>query len=109
MLHVAPRLPAYRITEPFSIGPHAALQQVESLAQRVEDLLGSEDARPGGGELDGERQLVQAPAELGDHPVRLEPRALAEELDRLRLGQGRDRILDLTADPQELPARDQEL
>ena len=35
--------------------------------------------------------------------------ALAEELDRLRLGERRHRVLDLAADPQQLPARDQEL
>ena len=91
------------------VGVAAALEEVESLAEPVEDLRGREDARAGGGELERERQVVEAPAELGDRLVRLEARALAEELDSLRLGERRHRVLDLAADPQQLPARDQEL
>ena len=57
----------------------------------------------------GERQVVQPPAELRDRLVRLEPRAGAEELDRLGLCQRRDRVLDLAVDAQQLAARDEQL
>ena len=77
--------------------------------EALEDLRRGEDARPRGGQLERERQVVEAPAELGDRLVRLEPRARAEELDRLRLGQRRHRVLDLAADPQQLAARDEQL
>ena len=77
------------------VGVAAALEQVESLAEPVEDLRGGEDTRAGGGELDRERQLVEPAAELGDRLVRLEARALAEELDRLRLRERRHRVVDL--------------
>ena len=90
------------------VGVAAALEQVESLREPVEDLRGSEDAGAGGGELESERQVVEPAAELGDRLVRLEPRALAEELDRLRLGERGHGVLDLAPDAEELPARDQE-
>jgi hypothetical protein len=90
------------------VGVAAALEQVESLPSRLEDLRRSEDARAGGGQLERERQLVEPAAELGDRLVRLEARALAEELDRLRLGERRHRVVDLAADPQQFPARDEE-
>ena len=91
------------------IGVPAALEQVEPLREALEDLRRGEDARARGGELERERQVVEAAAELGDRLVRLEPRALAEELDRLGLGQRRDRVLDLAADAQQLAARDEQL
>ena len=90
------------------VGVAAALEQVEAVTESVEDLGGSEHARASGGELDGERHVVQPPAERGDRLVRVEARALAEELDGLWLRQRWHRVLDLALDPQQLPARDQD-
>ena len=69
----------------------AAFEQVEPLRQALEDLGPGNDARSGGGQLERERELVQAPAELGDRLVGLEPGAGAEELDAFALLQGRHR------------------
>ena len=91
------------------LGVPTALEQVEPLGEAREDLRRGEDARPGCGQLERERQLVQAPAELGDRLVRLELRARAEELDSVRLGQRGHRVIDLAADAKELAARDQQL
>ncbi len=41
--------------------------------------------------------------------VRRQPRALAEQLDRLRLRERRDRVVDLAVDAQQLAARDHQL
>ena len=90
------------------VGVAAAFEQVEPLRQALEDLGGGNDARSGGGQLERERELVQAPAQLGDRLVRLEPGAGAEELDCLALLQGRHRVLALAPDAQQLPARDQQ-
>ena len=84
------------------------LSRSSRCASRSRICAGERTLRAGGGELECERQVVEPAAELGDRLVRLEPRALAEELDRLRLGERRHRVLDLAADPQQLPARDQE-
>ena len=51
-------LPRVRVAE--------ACQQVEALAEPLEDLRRRERPRTRGGELDRERQVVEAPAELGD-------------------------------------------
>ena len=75
----------------------------------MEDLLRREDARPGGGELKCKREVVERAAELVHGFVGLRPRPSAEELDRIRFGKRQDRVLDLSSDPQELPARDEEL
>ena len=48
------------------IGVAAALQQVEALGEPLQDLRGRECPRAGGGELDREREVVEARAELGD-------------------------------------------
>ena len=69
---------------------------------------GRERLRAGGGELDGERERVEAAAELGDLVARLELGALAEEGDGLRLRERWDRVLDLALHAQELAARDEE-
>ena len=61
----------------------AALQQVEPLPEPLEDLPGREHARARGRELDRERQVVEACAELGDLVVRLEPGAEREQRHRL--------------------------
>ena len=87
------------------VGVAAALEQVESLREPVEDLRGSQDAGAGGGELESERHVVQPAAELGDRLVRLEPRALAEQFDRLRRDERGHGVLDLAPDPEELSAR----
>jgi hypothetical protein len=89
------------------VGVAAALEQVEPLAESIEDLRGSKHAAACRSELDRERQLVEAATELGDRLVGLERCALAEELDRLRLGERRHRVLDLAIDPQQLPAGDE--
>ena len=90
------------------IGVASALEQIESLAETVEDLRGREHTRAGGSELDRERQIVESAAELGDRLVRIETRALAKQFDRLRLGERWHRVVDLARDPQQLPAGDQE-
>ena len=64
----------------------------------------------GGGELDGEREPVEAVTNLGDLAVRGEARmngfgTLAEELNGLGLGERRNRELPLPSDVQRLPAR----
>ena len=90
------------------LGISSSLQRSRRSREPLQDLAGREDARAGGGELDRERQVVQPTAELRDVVARLEPGAGAEELDRLRLRQRRHRILDLSPDTQQLPARHQE-
>ena len=66
---------------------------------------GGERLRAGGGELDRERERVQAGAERGDLLARPDLRALAEEGDGLGLGEGWHRVLDLALHTQELAAR----
>ena len=46
-----------------------ALEQVEPLRKPLEQLLGREERRAGGGELDRERELVETDAELFDSRV----------------------------------------
>ena len=82
------------------VGVATALEQVEAMAEPVEDLRRREDAGPGGRELDGERQVVerrQSSAIVSSGP----PRAVAEELDTLRLRERWNRVVDLARDPQE--------
>jgi hypothetical protein len=43
--------------------PPSSGQEYESVGQPIEDLFGGEDSRPYGGELDGQRQAVEAPAQ----------------------------------------------
>src|SRR5262249_53086188 len=85
------------------LGVAAALEQVEPLRDALQDLGRGEHAEPGGGQLASERQLVESSAELADRLVGFDLRANAEELYRLRLGQGRNGKLDLALDAQELP------
>ena len=91
------------------VGVSSALEQVQPLGQALKNLRRGEHAGASGSQFQRKRQVVESTAELGDRLVRLEPRALAEKLDRLRLREGRDRILDLAVDPQQLPARDHQL
>ena len=71
------------------LGVAAALQQVEALTESVEDLRGSEHPRASGGELDRKREVVEPFAEFRDLGCRFEPRALAEERDRVGRGERR--------------------
>ena len=90
------------------VGVAAALEEVEPLREALEDLPRRERLRARGGELDRERQVVEARAELGDLVARLEPGALAEERDGLGRGERRHRVLDLALDAQELAAGDEQ-
>ena len=76
------------------VGVAAALQEVEALGEALEDLGGRERLRARGGELDRERERVEAHAELGDLLAGLElrrarrrgrrPRARRAEAPRTR-------------------------
>ena len=90
------------------LGVAAADEQIEPLRESLQDLAWAEHARSRRGQLDGERQIVQAAAELDDLRARLQTGPGTEELDRLGVGQRRHRVVDLAADPQQLPARHQE-
>ena len=83
----------------------AAFEQVEPLREALEDLRRRERLRSRGGELDGERERVEAGAQLGDLGGGLELRALAEEGDGFGLGERGHCVLDLAGDAQELAAR----
>ena len=87
----------------------AALEQVEALPEPFEDLRHREDARARCGQLERERQLVEAAAQLADRLVGREPGAIAEQLNRLGLGERLHRVVDLAADAQQLAARDEQL
>src|SRR6266511_2983470 len=89
------------------LGVPAAFEQVQALRQSLQYLSRGEHPRPRRGELHSERQVIQAPAELGDRLVRSEARAGAEELRGLRLREGRHRVLDLSLDPEQFPAGDE--
>ena len=82
------------------------LKQVEAPREPLEDLRGRERPRTGSRELDRERHVVEAPAELADRAsARLEAGAREEQLDRLGLGERRHLELDLAANAQALAAR----
>src|SRR5207249_4629409 len=84
------------------VGVASSLEEVEALGEPLEDLGRGERPRARCGELDRERERVEAGAELRDVLGGLEPGALAEERDRLGLGKRRDGILDLALHAQEL-------
>ena len=79
--------------------PAAAGEQPEAVVEALDDLLDRQDARPGGGQLQRQRQAVEAMAELGDQrrrrrrqlDARLRRRPLDEELDSLRRADRLDR------------------
>ena len=74
--------------------------------EALDELPRREHARSRGGELDRQRQVVEAAAELLDRRRRPQRRErAAEELDRVRLGERRHGVLDLAADAQQLAAR----
>jgi hypothetical protein len=90
------------------IGVAVAGEQVEALGQALEDLVRREDLRSGCGQLDRKRHLVEGAAELTDDVlVRFHPQSgsLAEELDRVGLGERPHLELNLAADADSLPAR----
>ena len=88
------------------IGIPAALQEVEALREPLEDLRGRERFRTGRGELDRERHVVECPAERADGVVGpLEAGAREEQRDGIGLVERLNRVLDLTAHAQALPAR----
>jgi hypothetical protein len=87
----------------------AALEQVEPVGQALEQLPGREHPGAGGGELEREREVVEAAADLGDDAVRLEIRvqgacAGREELDSFCRGQGWYRVLPLRGEVERLSA-----
>src|SRR5206468_12075840 len=86
----------------------ASFQEVEALGNSVEDLSRGEHAGASGGQLDGQGQVVEPRAQLGELLARVEPGALAEELDRLGRGQGRHGVLALARDAQKLPRGDEQ-
>src|SRR6266516_3199627 len=90
------------------VGVAAGPEQVQSLRDPLEDLSGCEHADPGGGELERQRQVVEPAAQLDNSLVRLDARPRAEQLDRLWLGESRYRVDELTVDPQQLPAGDEQ-
>ena len=88
----------------------AATQEVETVAEAFEQLLGRQERRAGGGELERERQVVEACAEVVEQLVRLEvrlrrPRPRHEEPPRLRPLEHRHRVDVLALHAQPLPAR----
>ena len=50
------------------------MQQVQALRESIEKLLGGEERGAGGGQLERERQLVEASAELDHGGLRRESR-----------------------------------
>jgi hypothetical protein len=91
------------------LGVPAAPEQVESPADPLDDLLGRQCFRAGGGQLDGQRHVVEPAAELPHGRGRRLLRAQREELDRLSVGQWQHLVLDLPAHAQELPRRNEQL
>ena len=90
------------------LGITAPLQKVEALREPVEQLPRREQTGSRRGQLHSEREVVEAPAELGDLLVRLDAGAGAKQLDCIRLGKWKDFVLGLASDPQQLAARDQQ-
>jgi hypothetical protein len=86
----------------------AALEQVEAAGEALGDLRDGERPRARGGQLDRERKVVEACAQLGDLLIRLELGARAEEIDGLSSGKRRDRVLDLSLYAEELARGDDE-
>ena len=97
---VAPRDRAAQGLLPSRKVARARRQQPEPIAQPAEHRLGSQDPDPRRGELDRQRQAVEADADLGDRrrvlvrdlePGPHRPSALDEQRDRLVLGELRQR------------------
>ena len=91
--------------------------QIQAGPEPVEDERGAQQADPGGGELDGERQPEQPVADLADDRrhlgveghVRPHRQRTSDEQGHAGVGiERRDRMPALARDPEELAARDQE-
>ena len=65
----------------------AALEQVEALRQPRKHLTRGQHPRPSGGELDGEWEPVESPAQLLNVRAWFVLRALAEKKDAICLGE----------------------
>ena len=96
----------------------AGAEEVEPAREAVEDRGGGEDLAAGGGELDRQRQAVEARADLLDQPLVVlaerEPRvdgagAALEQRDRGLGGERAERQLVLGREPQRGAARDHDL
>lgn len=96
--------------------PAAARQQAEPVVQPLEDLLRRERPHPPGGELQGERNPVEAPAQLpyglpgrpGEREAGPEGlRAGGEQLQRVLVAHRRERVEHLAVHPQREAARGQ--
>jgi len=101
---VAPRDRAAQGSLPLGRVPPAARQQGQAAIEALEDLLRRERPHARCGQLEGEREMIHAPAD-GEHvlvgleiPARC-PRTADEESDRLLLDEGRDRIFALGSEP----------
>ncbi|MBM2822290.1 MAG: hypothetical protein HW413_1036 [Thermoleophilia bacterium] len=90
------------------IGIASGLEQVEPLRDPLEELLGGEELRPRGRQLDRERHAVQASAQLGDGLRCGELRTLAEERDGLLVRELRHLVLPLPGYAKRLPAGNEE-
>ena len=86
------------------VGVATAPEQVEPLREPAQDLTRGKSLRAGGGELDGQRERVEARAQLADLLGRLELRPLAEERHGVGLGERRHGELDLAPHAQQLAA-----
>ena len=80
----------------------AAPEQVEALAEPLEDLLRRQDPRPRRGQLERERHVVETAAELFDGRAGGQPRPRAEEGHGVRLCKWQHLVLGLAADPEQL-------
>ena len=84
------------------------------MLEPFEDLRRGESLDARGGQLEGQRQIVEATADLGDSLVGLEvglhgSRPGKEEADPFLVNERRHRVLLLTGYMQRLPARDEEV
>ena len=93
---------AKRVLARFRIA--AAFQEIEALGEPVQDLRRSEHSGASRGELDGEREVVEAATELGHRLVRIKPAPLTEKRYSLRLGEGRHGVVDFASHAEQLAA-----
>src|SRR5207249_813895 len=84
-------------------------QEWQALFEPLEDLRRRQRPHARGGQLESERQVIEATTDLGDHFVLLEigldrPRSRQEEVDALLAAERRHRELMLTTEMERLPA-----
>ena len=84
-------------------------EQIEALREPPEHLRRREHTRARRGELDRERQVVEASAQLRDVLTRLDASAGTEQRRGLRLGEHGHAVGDLALDEKQLAARSQDL